>query len=313
MKDPYEVLGVKRSDSEEAIRSAYRKLAKKHHPDMNQGKPEAAERFKDINAAHDLLSDPEKRARFDRGEIDAAGNETGPRYTWRDFTEGAHAGAGTGAGGAGFDMSQEDLESLFGGVFGEGGVFGDRFGGQGRRDGGNFRARGSDVHYTLTVDFVEAATGGSRRVELPGGRSLDVTIPPGVKTGQVLRLRGQGRPGLGGGPPGDALVELTVSPHPFFRREGDDIVIDLPVTLHEAVLGATIEVPTIHGKVRLTIPPGSGTGTRLRLKGRGIGQGHQYVTLSVALPPGHEPALAEFLKTWTPQHKVSPRAAMDNA
>jgi DnaJ-class molecular chaperone len=177
--------------------------------------------------------------------------------------------------------------------------------------GRGFAMRGADAQYTLTIDFLDAVNGTTRRVTLPEGRTLDVRIPPGVRDGHVLRLKGQGYPAHGDAPAGDALVEVTVAPHRFFRREGDDIVLDLPVTLHEAVLGASLEVPTIKGKVRLTIPPGSGTGTRLRLRGRGVHHGHQYVALRVVVPPGDEPELAAFLKTWRPRHQFNPRAELE--
>jgi DnaJ-class molecular chaperone len=171
--------------------------------------------------------------------------------------------------------------------------------------------RGSDAHYALTVGFVDAAAGTTRRITLPDGRTLDVAIPAGLEDGHTLRLKGQGNPGIGDGPPGDALVEITVAPHPRFRREGDDIILTLPVSVKEAVLGATIEVPTIKGAVRLSIPANSGTGTRLRLRGRGIGgKGHQYVELQVVLPPGDEPALSAFLRDWAPAHPFDPRADM---
>ncbi len=309
MEDPYDVLGVARDAKPDAIRAAYRKLAKKHHPDLNPGKPEAADKFKAINAANDLLSDPEKRARFDRGEIDATGAEKPPEHGYyRDFGDAAgRAKYRTDAGG--FDP--EDLEDLFAAFGQRGGAAGGR-GGR-RRGGQGFAARGPDAQYSLTVSFLDAATGTVRRLALPDGKTLDVTIPAGLRDGHVLRLKGQGYPGLGDGPPGDALVEVTVAPHPLFRREGNDILLTLPVTLKEAVLGAALEVPTIKGKVRLSVPPGSGTGTRLRLRGRGIRDGHQFVELAVVLPPGEEPALAEFLKTWTPVHDVDPRAGMEDA
>jgi len=290
MADPYETLGVRRGDSDETIRKAYRKLAKRFHPDLNPGKPEAAERFKSINAANDLLSDPDKRARFDRGEIDSQGNETATARggSWQNY-----AGAAPYGGGGGFGA--DDLDTLFGQAFG------DRFGATGR---------GRDMHYSVSVTFLEAANGAVRRVLLPDGRELDVTIPAGLRDGHVLRLKGQGRRGANGAA-GDALVEVSVAPHRFFRREGDDVVLDLPVSIQEAVLGATVEVPTVKGKVRLAIPPGSGTGTRLRLKGRGIGGGHQYVVLTPVVPQGEEPALAEFLRTWKPSHPFNPRAGLE--
>jgi DnaJ-class molecular chaperone len=298
MRDPYEVLGVQKTDSEAAIRSAYRKLAKRHHPDVNPGKPEAAERFKEISAAYDLLSDKEKRARYDRGEIDAAGNEVPPqRPFYRDF--GDAAGREKYRADAGFDF--EDLEN----------IFAQAFGGRSGMGGRSFSMRGQDAQYQLTLDFLDAVNGTTRRVTLPDGRTLDVRIPAGVRDGQVIRLKGQGMPGIGDGAPGDALVEVTVAPHPVFRREGDDIIVELPVTLQEAVLGTTLEVPTIKGPVRLTIPPNSGRGTRLRLRGRGIeGRGHQFVELHPVLPPAEEPELAEFLKNWKPRHPIDPRANM---
>jgi DnaJ-class molecular chaperone len=301
MKDPYEVLGVQKTDSDTAIRSAYRKLAKRYHPDVNPGKPEVSERFKEISAAYDLLGDKEKRARYDRGEIDAAGNEVPPqRPFYRDF--GDTAGREKYRADAGFDP--EDLES----------IFAQAFGGRGGTAGGRrFSMRGQDAQYQLTLDFLDAVNGAMRRITLPDGRTLDVRIPVGVNDGQVIRLKGQGMPGIGDGAPGDALVEVAVAPHPLFRREGDDIIVALPVTIQEAVLGTTLEVPTIKGAVRLTIPPNSGNGTRLRLRGRGIhGRGHQFVELNPVLPPAEEPELAEFLRGWKPHHPFNPRAGMNS-
>jgi DnaJ-class molecular chaperone len=301
-KDPYETLGVQKTDSEAVIRSAYRKLAKRHHPDVNPGKPEAADRFKEISAAHDILSDADKRARYDRGEIDASGNEVPPqRPFYREYADAA--GREKYRTQAGFD--QEDLESVFaqafGGARGAGGAAG------GRR----FSMRGQDAQYQLTINFLDAANGTTRRVTLPDGRTLDVRIPAGVRDGQMIRLKGQGMPGIGDGAPGDALVEITVAPHPLFHRDGDDIIVELPVTLQEAVLGGSLEVPTIKGPVRLTIPPNSGAGTRLRLRGRGIaGKGHQYVELHPVVAPADEPELTEFLKTWKPRHAFNPREGL---
>jgi DnaJ-class molecular chaperone len=304
MADPYKILGVKPGDSDSVIRAAYRKLAKKHHPDMNAGKSDAAERFKSISAAYDILSDKDKRARFDRGEIDSEGRETAAGRTagaggqqWRS-NAGAAAGGGAGGEWRGFPrgdtfsgIGPDDLDMLFGQGF-----------------GGNAN-KGRDIRYAVSVSFVEAANGASRRLVLHDGRELDVTIPAGVKDGQVLRLKGQGKRGVASA--GDAVVDVQVLPHPHFRRDGDDILLDLPITLHEAVLGATVEVPTVRGSVRVTIPPGSGSGARLRLKGRGIGEGHQYVILTPTLPAGVEPALANFLRTWQPTRPFNPRADMD--
>ena len=303
MKDPYEVLGVQKTDSESAIRTAYRKLAKRHHPDLNPGKPEAADRFKEISVAYDILSDADKRAPLR------------PRRDRRRRQRGAAAAAVLPDDTAGrekyhADIDPEDLDSIFAHAFGGGG--GDGFFRAGGGRGRQFRARGADAHYTLTVSFLDAANGSTRRITLPEGRTLDVRIPAGVHDGHILRLKGQGMPGLGGGPAGDALVEIAVAPHPLFRREGDDIIVELPVTMQEAILGASLEVPTIKGKVRLNIPPNSGSGTRLRLRGRGIHQGHQFVQLHVVLPPTEEPELAEFMKTWEPRHPFNPRAGLED-
>jgi DnaJ-class molecular chaperone len=301
MKDPYEILGVQRSDNEAAIRAAYRKLAKRHHPDVNPGKPEALERFKEISTAYDLLSDKEKRTRFDRGEIDAEGHEVPPeRPFYRDFQQGAGQERYQTNGG----FTQEDIEAFFSQAFNQTGTRGGHAGG---RSGAGFAARGRDMQYGLTVSFVDAANGTTRRLALPDGKTLDVRIPPGTEDGHVLRLRGQGGPGIGGAVAGDTLIEITVAPDHQFHREGDDIIVDLPVTLQEAVLGGSLEVPTIRGPVRLTVPPGSGTGTRLRLRGRGIRDGHQFVQLQVVVPPGDEPELAAFLKGWTPSNPFKPR------
>jgi DnaJ-class molecular chaperone len=291
MDDPYQVLGVKRGDSDETIRKAYRKLAKSHHPDLNPGDPKAAARFTAINVANDLLSDPEKRAKFDRGEIDAEGNPTMPEPPpYRRRTDKAGFGRAGTAGG----ISPDELDELFGQSF----AFGKRRGGP---------TRGTDAQYNLTVEFLDAANGAVQRLTMPDGRTLDVTIPAGLQDGHVLRLRGQGNPGHMGGAAGDALVEIAVAPHPFFRRVGDDVHVAIPVTLQEAVLGASIEVPTVKGSVRLSIPPRSTTGTMLRLRGRGIAGGNQMVELKVMLPTQDEPALAEFLRNWKPAHPFDPR------
>jgi len=294
MTDPYEILGVQRTADEAAIRAAYRKLAKKHHPDVNPDKPDAATRFGEISSAYDLLSDKDKRARFDRGEIDAEGHEVQQqRQYYRDAPgHDRYEPAG--------EFSQEDLEAFFAQQFGQ----------AGRRSdwGATDRPRpGRTMQYSLTVSFVDAASGTTRRLALPEGKTLDVRIPPGTEDGHVLRLRGQGGPGFNGAPAGDALIEITVAPDPRFHRDGDDIITDIPVSLKEAVLGISLEVPTVHGPVRLSVPPGSGTGTRLRLRGKGIRQGHQFVQLQVVLPPGDEPELAEFLKTWTPKTVATAR------
>jgi DnaJ-class molecular chaperone len=293
MKDPYQILGVERTATEDQIRAAYRKLAKRHHPDLNPGNAKAEEAFKEIASAHGLLSDPTKRARFDRGEIDASGAGPPERPFYRDFgDDGDRAKYRSDAA-----FTEDDLESILGRAFRD-------------RMRHGFSAGGDDAHYALTVDFLDAANGAVRRLSLPDGRTIDVTIPAGLKDGQVLRLKGQGIPGLGKAKPGDALIEVRVAPHALFRRDGNDVVLELPVTVQEAILGAKIEVPTIKGPISLTIPPNSSTGTRLRLKERGISGGHQYVDLKIVLPPMGEPELADFLKTWKPRHAFNPRAGM---
>jgi len=300
---PYEVLGVKPDASADDIRKAYRKLAKQFHPDLNPGKPEAEARFKAVSAAYDLVSDPEKRARYDRGEIDETGAERPPRSYYRGYAEGAEGRKYQPEG----ELDLGDLEDLFA-------AFGSAGRGRQARGGEGFRVRGGDRLFTLTVDFVEAATGAKKRVSLAPEEWLDVTIPPGIDDGQVLRLRGKGGPGFGGGPTGDALIEVHVAPHPLFRRDDHDIKIELPVSLAEAVLGARVAVPTVTGPVTMTIPKGSDTGAQLRLRGKGIQReknpGDQYVTLKVVIGPSGDPELAEFLEKWAPQHPFDPRQGL---
>jgi DnaJ-class molecular chaperone len=300
---PYEVLGVKPDASADEIRKTYRKLAKQFHPDLNPGKPEAEARFKAISAAYDLLSDPEKRARYDRGEIDESGAERPPRQYYRGHAEGAQGWRYQPEG----EMDLNDLEDLFA-----------AFGSAGRRARGEgFRARGADRHFTLTVDFVTAATGGKQRLSLAPEEWLDVTIPAGFEDGQVLRLKGKGGMGFGGGPAGDALIEIHVAPHPLFRREGDNVLVELPVTVAEAVLGARVTVPTVTGPVTMTVPKASDTGRQLRLRGKGIQRarnpGDQIVTLKVVIGHPGNPELAEFFEKWAPGHPFDPRRGMPSA
>ncbi len=299
--DPYATLSLPRDATPEQIRAAYRKLAKQHHPDLNPGKSAAEERFKAINAANDLLSDPEKRARFDRGEIDAAGDPVAPeppRY---------HRYADAAAGGR--YRAGPDEDDPYGDIFAD--LF--RRGGAGAE---GLRMRGADARYALVVDFLDSVAGATRTLTLPDGKTLDVRIPPGIETGQTLRLKGQGAAGLNGGPAGDALIEIEVRPHRIFTRDGDTIHVDLPVTLKEAVLGARITVPTPAGEVSMAVPPRSDTGTRLRLRGRGVAAhgghaaGDLYVTLRVTLADA-DPALEEFLRGWTPAAPVDPRRILE--
>jgi DnaJ-class molecular chaperone len=288
--DPYQVLGVSKDATQDAIQKAYRKLAKKFHPDLNPGDKKAEDRFKEISGANDLLGDAEKRARYDRGEIDASGAERPPQGFYRDYAQGG--GARRYTSDAGF-ADFADADDIISQVFGR----------EGR--GANFRTRGSDVHYHLELDFLDAINGGKKQLTLPDGSTLDVASPPGVRDGQVLRLRGKGRPGLNGGPPGDALIEIAVQPHPLFRRDGDDIRVEVPISLREAVLGGKIEVPTPSGSVTMTVPKWSNTGTVLRLKGKGVprprgGAGDEYVTLKIMLPEKPDPELEKFVAQWRP-------------
>jgi DnaJ-class molecular chaperone len=296
--DPYQTLGVKKDASQDAIQKAYRRLAKKLHPDLNPGNKQAEEQFKAVTAAYDLLSDPQKRARFDRGEIDASGAERPrPRY-YRDFADAASNPYASDAGFADFAGMDDILSEMLG-----------------RQGRGNVRLRGPDVHYRLTLDFLDAINGGKQQLTLPDGSVLDVTIPPGTNDGQALRLRGKGRPGIGGGPSGDALIEIEVRPHPLFTRKGDDIYVELPISLREAVLGGKVNVPTPSGAVAMTVPRWANTGTRLRLKGRGAPRadgtrGDEYVTLKVMLPERPDPELEKFIAKWRPATARNPREAM---
>lgn len=312
--DPYKTLGVSRTASAEEIRRAFRAIAKRDHPDLNPGDAAAEARFKSANAAHDLLSDPDRRARYDRGEIDGAGQDVPPRGYYRDYAEGSQgarygagaAGGGTGSGGGWSGtwsgtggLDPDELEDILG-----------RFGG---RSGTGGARRGRDARYSLTVDFLDAVNGATRRLTLPDGRNLDVRIPPGLEDGQVLRLRGRGAPGTGGAPDGDALIEVSVAPHPYFERAGRDLRLELPVTLPEAVLGAKVPIPTPRGEVTLTIPAKSDAGTQLRLRGRGVAEsgntpaGDLIITLRLVLGPVDE-RLAEFLRGWAPSQSGRPGA-----
>jgi DnaJ-class molecular chaperone len=307
---PYEVLGVKSDASADEIRATYRKLAKQLHPDLNPGKPEAEARFKNVTAAYDLLSDPDKRARYDRGEIDESGAER-PRYSYRPHAEGAQGWKYQPQG----EINPEDLEdilSMFGGRAGGMGGFGGTRRGRGAE---GFQMPGGDRLYALTVDFIEAAAGAKKRLALAPDSWLDVTIPPGINEGQVLRLKGKGDAGIGGAPAGDALIEINIAPHPNFRRDGDNILLELPVTVAEAVLGARVSVPTVTGPVTMTIPKGSDSGSQLRLRGKGIQRrggtpGDQIVTLRVVIGDSGDPDLAAFLESWSKQHPGDPRRGM---
>ncbi len=313
MADPYATLGVARSASEKDIKSAYRKLAKELHPDRNTGKPDAAERFSEVTGAYDLLSDKDKRAKFDRGEIDADGNPS------MGFGYGHTAGPGGFNGGAQRGFRTEDFEG-FGGGGGDGidigdifeGLFGGRSGGgsgggQGGGMGGGFggarqRAapKGANVQYKLGVSLTDAATRATQRITLADGKTIDLKLPAGVEDGTQMRLAGKGEGGPGGG--GDAIVIITIQPHAWFRRDGDNLRLDLPISLDEAVNGAKLRVPTADGAVMLTLAPGTSSGKTLRIPGKGMSRkdgtrGDQLVTIEVQLPQGDED-LAKRLEGW---------------
>ncbi|HSI19796.1 MAG TPA: J domain-containing protein [Sphingomonas sp.] len=313
MADPYQTLGVARTASEADIKKAYRKLAKELHPDKNKDNPKASEKFSSVTNAYDLLTDKDKRARFDRGEIDGDGNPASPF----GFGGGQGGfGGGTGGfrpqpgGGAGFDFEgAPDLGDVFEGLFsgGKGGGFSSGFGGFGRRQP---QPKGANVAYRLNVPFVDAATLKAQRITLADGKTIDLKLPATLENGTQMRLAGKGQPGPGGA--GDGIVTLNIQPHRFFTREGDDVRLDLPVSLSEAVLGASVKVPTVEGAVMLTVPKGTSSGKVFRLRGRGFHKkdgtrGDQLVTLMVDLP-ADDAALTEFVEKWPGRDKGNPRA-----
>lgn len=301
--DPYAALGLDKTASEAQIKKAYRRIAKTDHPDLNPD-PDATERFKAASVAYDLLSDPEKRRRFDAGEIDASGQERPQRQYYRDFSGRAdnpyteHSGFESG-----------DFSDIFEDLFGA------RAQGRGARraaGSGDFSMRGQDVRYTLSLDLVTAVNGGTTRITLPDGNTLDVKIPAGAHDGQTIRLKGKGGPGHGKGGPGDAYLTLNIQEHADFRREGVDIHVTLPISLPEAVLGGKVEVATIDGPVSLTVPPGTSSGKRLRLRGKGApkpggGRGDMYAELRIVLPKKIDDQLAGAIREWRAGHDYDPR------
>jgi DnaJ-class molecular chaperone len=299
--DPYTTLGVKKEATQDEIQKAYRRLAKKLHPDLNPGNKTAEEKFKEVSAAYNLLSDPDKRARFNRGEIDASGTERPQQQYYRNFAD--QGGFSAYTSNSGF--------ADFGDYAGADDILSEIFGREGRA---GRRRRGQDVRYHLDLSFLDAVNGGKQSIVLPDGATLDVNIPPGTRDGQILRLKGKGRPGAGDAPRGDALIEISVLPHPYFTCEGDDIYLDLPISLKEAVLGAKVKVPTPSGTVTAAVPKWSSTGRVLRLKGRGVprpdgSKGDEYVTLRLVLPKKPDPELEKFVAQWQPVED-SPRQSM---
>ena len=318
MRDPYEVLGVPRGASAAAIKSAYRKLAKKHHPDSNKNDPKAAERFAELNTANEILGDEDKRKQFDRGEIDAEGK---PRFT--GFPGGGAGGRAGGpggfenytfrtggAGGGGAGGFEDILNSMFANA-GRGAR-----GGAGRSSPFEFETGGIgldlDLSVAMSVSLEEAVKGGEKRVRLPTGKELNVKIPAGVTEGQQIRLRGQGET-VQGHPPGDLLITVHIAPHPHFKVDGSDIRLDLPITLYEAVLGGKVRVPTLGGAVELSIPKNTSSGRTFRLKGKGLPKaggaaGDLFVTTRIMLPDGNDAALEELMQKWRDGHPYNPRS-----
>ena len=317
MADLYSQLNVARGASEADIKKAYRKLAKELHPDKNKDRPDATERFSKVTRAYDILTDKDKRAQYDRGEIDEDGN---PRMPFGfggagGPQPGRRGGGFRGPNGESFEFGGEapDISDLFEGLFGgagrRGGGGGGPFGGFGRRSARP--QKGADVGYRLEVPFEDAARLQGQRVTLGGGKALDIKLPPGVEDGTKIRLTGQGQPGPAGA--GNAIVTITVKPHRFFKRDGDNIRLDLPISIDEAVLGGKVRVPTVDGPVMLSVPRGTSSGRVLRLKGKGFtakgGQrGDQLVTLMVDVPDDAD--LAQFLEGWSGKGKSNPRAGL---
>ena len=318
MRDPYEVLGVPRGASAAAIKSAYRKLAKKHHPDSNKNDPKAASRFSEINSANEIIGDADKRKQFDRGEIDAEGK---PRF--QGFPGGGgprgRAGAGGfeshtfrtgGAGASGFGGGgfEDILNSMFGAAAARGarGGAGNTF----EFDPGTI-ALDLDLSVSMTVSLEESVKGAEKRVRLPTGKELNVKIPAGVVAGQQIRLKGQGETAPGH-PPGDLLITVNIAPHAFFKVEGSDLRLDLPITLYEAVLGGKVRVPTLGSAVELSIPKNTSSGRTFRLKGKGLpktgGAGDLFVTTRIMLPDGNDAELETLMQKWRDAHPYNPRS-----
>ncbi|TVR98243.1 MAG: J domain-containing protein [Rhodospirillales bacterium] len=294
MRDPYQVLGVAKGADIKAVKKAYRKLAREFHPDLHPGDTQAETRFKEVAAAYDFLSDAEQKAKYDRGEIDASGTPKAERRFYRTYAEGDT--------GTRYHDPREFFRD-----FQDADIFAEVFGGARAA-----RARGTDIRATLEIGFLDAVNGAVKEITLPDGKRVKLTIPPGSEDGQVLRLKGQGGPGMGDGPAGDVNIELKVKPHPVFRRDGRDIHSEVPVTLAEAVLGGKVDVGTVDGTVSLSVPKGANSGTRLRLRGKGVpagggDRGDHYVTLKVVLPERPDPELSQFVEAWSARHPYSVR------
>jgi DnaJ-class molecular chaperone len=312
MRDPYQVLGLAKTASAAEIKSTFRKLAKKFHPDQSK-EPKAKDRFAEIGSAYEILGDEKKRAAFDRGEIDAEGKPRAPQF------EGFGA-APRGAGASDFRNFNFDFGPEFSPGRGGGSIdpeiLAEMFGGRAPGRGGRGPQRGEDLPAAVTVPLAMAAGGGSVRVTLPTGKSLDVDVPPGIEDGKQIRLRGQGAPGARSGPAGDVIITVHYAPHPLFKVEGRDLRLDFPITLYEAVLGAKVRLPTLDGAVEMAIPAGTSSGRVLRLRGKGLpaagelGQGDLLATLRIALPPGEDEGLRALMREWRDQKPYDPRSGM---
>ncbi|MGD1036012.1 MAG: DnaJ C-terminal domain-containing protein [Roseiarcus sp.] len=316
MRDPYEVLGLAKTASAGEIKSTYRKLAKKYHPDQSK-EPRAKDRFAEIGSAYEILGDAKKRGAYDRGEIDAEGKPRAPQFEGFGFGRrpGAHPGEGPDFRNFNFDFGGGEFSPGRGGASIDPDILSELLGG---RTGGRSRgpARGEDVAASVTVPLAMAVGGGSVRVALPTGKTLDVAVPAGVEDGKSIRLRGQGRPGTRNGPAGDAIITIHYAPHPLFKVEGRDLRLDLPITLYEAVLGAKVRVPTLGGEVEMAIAPGVSGGRVLRLRGKGLPgtaelpQGDLLATLRIAMPAGEDADLTKLMRRWRDEKPYDPRAGM---
>ncbi|KUJ78967.1 DnaJ C-terminal domain-containing protein [Ruegeria profundi] len=300
--DPYSVLGVAKDASAAEIKKAYRRIAKDCHPDLKPGDTEAETKFKAAAAAYDLLKDPETRARYDKGEIDASGQERKQQQYYREYAEAA------GNPYRGRAADPDDMSDIFAEFMRGRGGFGQRR--------GDFHAPGHNRSYTLQISFLDAVFGASQKLTLPDGDRIEVKIPAGITDGQTIRLRGKGDPGFGEGPPGDALVTVSVANHPVFERLGDDIRITLPITIDEAILGGKVRAPTIDGGVNVNIPAGTSSGKTLRLRGKGVKKrgsserGDQLIELTVSMPDRIDDELKQFMETWRENHRYDPRKGM---
>lgn len=326
MRNPYEVLGVKKSASAAEIKSAFRKLAKKHHPDANKDDAKSAARFAELNSANEIVGDEDKRKQFDRGEIDAEGK---PRF------QGFPGGGPQGAGPGGFSRTSRDGFETFtfrsgGGAAPQGGfgggafddILSSMFGGAARAGRGGAEAfeyepspsamPELDLNATLGVTLEDAVHGAEKRVRLPTGKELNVRIPAGIASGQTIRLKGQGQE-MPGRRAGDALITVTIAQHPVFKIDGNDLRCELAVALYEAVLGAKVRVPTLNGAVDLSIPKNTSSGRTFRLRGKGLPvkgkePGDLFVTVRIALPDGNDAELEALMQRWRDTKPYNPRS-----